>query len=191
MYGFSMPWALKIFVLFLFFQSLIDVETSRACVAKKYVLILHTLLSVACYLPSVMHSVRNRKTTTSFIVNVLLINTMLCVILHLFTQGFFKQGQDLMFYMVLTHALWCESCFLRTKPAVLLYQSLVCRARYCLTLLLPTLGLLLCPRSSQSTLSTWSVLIIVFAGEILGFAVSLLASVCEFVGNTWENVFLM
>ena len=188
-----MPWAVKLFVLFLYFQSIIDLNgvTDRTCVVKKHVLFAHTLISVALFLPSLIHSVRNRKATTAFMVNVLLMNALLCSILHLFTLGFFKNGQDLMFYMILTHALWNESCHLRCKPAVVLYQNFVCRARYFSTFLLPTVGLLLCPRDSATSLSTWGILIVVFAGEILGFCVGLLSAMCEITGNAWENVFII
>ena len=165
--------------------------THRTCVVKKNILLAHILISVGLFLPSVIHSVRNRKATTALIVNVLLMNAVLCTILHLFTLGFFKNGQDMMFYMVLTHALWNESCHLRCKPGVVLYQNFVCRARYFLTFLLPTVGLLLCPRDSATSLSTWGTLIVVFAGEILGFCVGLLSAMCEITGNAWENIFMM
>lgn len=189
-----MPWWIKVYVIFLYHQSTVDVATllhKQTCLTPKSIWITHLLLCAAFYLPSVIHSVRNRKHTTKFVVNTILMNVALSTILHLTYIEQFHQSKSLLFYMMITHAMWCEAQFLRSRPGVLLFQTMICRVQLFLIAFIPALGLLMCPRTMRTSPSFLSTLIIIFASEIMGFAVNLTATLFEGVGSAWETIFII
>ena len=58
-----MPWWVKIYIIFIYNQSTVDVALllrKRTCVSQKMMLITHIIVCVATYMPSVIHSVRDR-----------------------------------------------------------------------------------------------------------------------------------